>query len=116
VRETTNTVSKIEEAHGVMRIDDLARWVGLSQSALERRFRRVAGTSPKKFASIVRTRHALRLRATGSDFTSIAATTGYFDQSHFINDFKRITGLAPQSFFGRELSPWFGDVAHSTLG
>jgi len=112
----SSAVSKIEEAHGMMRIDNLARRVGLSQSALERRFRRVAGTSPKKFASIVRTRHVLRLRATGADFTSIAATTGYFDQSHFISEFKRITGLAPESFFGRELSPWFDDVAHATLG
>jgi AraC-like DNA-binding protein len=109
-------VSKIEEARGRVRIEHLARRVSLSQSALERRFRKVAGTSPKKFASIVRVRHVLRLRATGADFTSIAAATGYCDQSHFINDFKQITGLAPGSFFQRELSPWFDDVAHSTLG
>lgn len=112
----SSAASKIEAAHGVVRIENLARCVGLSQSALERRFRREAGTSPKKFASIVRTRHVLRLRVTGADFTSIAAATGYFDQSHFINDFKRITGVAPESFFQRESSPWFGDVAHATLG
>ncbi len=111
----SSAVSKIEEAHGMVRIKNLARRVGLSQSALERRFRKVAGTSPKKFASTVRIRHVLRLRATGPDFTSIAAATGYFDQSHFINDFKRITGLAPESFFQRESSPWFDDVAHTTL-
>jgi methylphosphotriester-DNA--protein-cysteine methyltransferase len=108
-------VSKIEEAHGMVRIEHVARRVGLCQSALERRFRRVAGASPKKFASIVRLRRAVRLRAMGADFTSIAAATGYCDQSHFINDFKQITGLAPESFFQRRLSPWFDDVAHATL-
>ena len=109
-------VSRIEDARGVVRIDRLARWVGLSQSALERRFRRVTGTSPKKFASIVRLRHVVHLRAKGADFTSIAIAAGYCDQSHFIKDFKQITGFAPESFFQRKLSPWFADVAHAVLG
>jgi AraC-like DNA-binding protein len=108
-------VAKIEEAQGILRIDQLARCVGLSQSALERRFRSVAGASPKTFASIVRLRRVLRLRKKGADFTSIAIEAGYCDQSHFIKDFKQITGFAPQSFFGRKLSPWFDDVAHATL-
>jgi AraC-like DNA-binding protein len=94
-------VSKIEEAQGMVLIENLARRVGLSQSALERRFRKVAGTSPKKFASIVRLRHVVRLRARGADLTSIAFRAGYSDQSHFINDFKQMTGLAPKSFFQR---------------
>jgi AraC-like DNA-binding protein len=97
-------VSKIEEVKGIVRVEELARRVGLSQSALERRFRKVAGTSPKKFASIVRLRHVVGLRARGADLTSIAFAAGYCDQSHFINDFKQITGLAPKSFFQRTTS------------
>jgi AraC-like DNA-binding protein len=97
-------VSKIEEVKGIVRVEELARRVGLSQSALERRFRKVTGASPKKFASIVRLRHVVRLRATGADLTSIAFAAGYCDQSHFINDFKQITGLAPKSFFQRTTS------------
>jgi AraC-like DNA-binding protein len=108
-------VSKIEAAHGVVRIEQLARHVGLCQSALERRFRKVTGASPKQFASIVRIRHVVRLRAAGSNFSSIAIAAGYCDQSHFIKDFKQMTGLAPESFFQRKLSPWFDDVAHATL-
>jgi AraC-like DNA-binding protein len=97
-------VSKIEEVKGIVRVEELARRVGLSQSALERRFRKVTGASPKKFASIVRLRHVVRLRARGADLTSIAFAAGYCDQSHFINDFKQITGLAPKSFFQRTTS------------
>jgi AraC-like DNA-binding protein len=108
-------VSKIEEARGRVRIENLARRVGLSQSALERRFRRVTGASPKQFASIVRLRHVIYLRAKGDDFASIAVEAGYCDQSHFIKDFKQMTDFAPESFFQRKLSPWFGDVAHATV-
>jgi AraC-like DNA-binding protein len=71
----------------------------LSQSALERRFRKVVGLSPKKFAALVRLRHAVRLRAGGADFTAVAHGAGYFDQAHFINDFRRVTGSAPDAFF-----------------
>src|SRR6266542_1706273 len=92
-------VSWIEETRAMARIEELARRVGLSQSALERRFRRVVGASPKKFASIVRLRHVLHLRSMGADFFSIAHAAGYYDQSHFIKDFKRFSGFAPESFF-----------------
>src|SRR5262249_4885168 len=61
-------VSWIEESQAMARIEELTRRIGLSQSALERRFRRVVGASPKKFASIVRLRHVLNLRSKGADF------------------------------------------------
>jgi AraC-like DNA-binding protein len=92
-------VAWLEQGTGTRRIDDLTRYIGLSQSALERRFRRVVGVSPKKFASLVRLRRAVRLRATGAGFTAAAHAAGYFDQSHFINDFRRATGSAPDAFF-----------------
>ena len=84
---------------GRRRIDDLTRYIGLSQSALERRFRRVVGTSPKKFLSIVRLQRAARLLAAGTNITTAAHAAGYFDQSHFIHDFRRATGSTPHAFF-----------------
>jgi AraC-like DNA-binding protein len=93
--------SWIEEAQGIVHVEPMARRVGLSQSALERRSRQFIGASPKKFASIVRLQHVLRLRARGDDFTSIAYQAGYCDQPHFIKDFKRFTGVAPEAFFKR---------------
>ena len=92
-------VSWIERAPPAARIEDLVRHIGLSQSALERRFHRVVGTSPKRFASLVRLRTIEQLHAAGATFTDIAHAAGYFDQSHFIHDFKRVTGLAPEAYF-----------------
>jgi AraC-like DNA-binding protein len=91
----------IERTRAMMRVDALAREVGLSQSALERRFRRLVGSSPRKFASLVRLQNVIRLRDAGLDLTAIAHTAGYCDQSHFIKDFKRFTGQAPRAFFAR---------------
>ena len=92
-------VHRIRTTRGSLRIDHLARHTGLSQSALERRFRREVGTSPKKFAALVRLRHVVGLRRAGVSFTDIAQAAGYADQPHFIKDFKRFTGQAPESFF-----------------
>jgi len=101
-RVVAAAVSCIRESRGRMRIEDLARRAGLSQSALERRFRREVGASPKKFAGIVRLRNVVRLRQTGASLTEIAYSAGYADQSHFIKDFKRFAGQAPEPFFQSE--------------
>jgi AraC-like DNA-binding protein len=94
-------VTWLERGSGRARIDDLARYIGLSQSTLERRFRRVVGTSPKKFLSIVRLQRAAGLVAAGRNLTTAAHAAGYFDQSHFIHDFRRATATSPHAFFRR---------------
>jgi AraC-like DNA-binding protein len=96
---TEAAVTGIQKQHGTLRIEKLAPAMGLSLSALERRFRRNVGTSPRRFASIVRMRHVLRLRRTGGNLTEIAYRAGYCDQPHFIKDFKNFTGSAPEIFF-----------------
>jgi AraC-like DNA-binding protein len=98
---TEAAASLIRRRHGAVRMEKLAKALGLSLSALERRFRRHVGASPRKFASIVRMRHALRLRSANLSLTEVAYRAGYCDQSHFIRDFKGFTGMAPESFFRR---------------
>ena len=97
----TAAAPQVKERHGAVRMEELARGAGLSLSALERRFRKVVGASPRKFASIVRLRHVLQLRNGGGKLTEIAYQAGYSDQAHFIKDFRNFTGLAPKSFFQR---------------
>lgn len=94
-------VAWLERGTMAKRIDDLAQYIGLSQSALERRFKRIVGVSPKKFISLARLRRAAQLQATGADLTTVAHASGYFDQSHFIKEFRRATGSAPSAFFRR---------------
>lgn len=84
---------------GQSRIRDLTQHIGLSQSALERRFHQSVGVSPKKFAMLVRLQRAIRLKENGIRTSTIAHAAGYFDHSHFINDFQRITGNTPEAYF-----------------
>ena len=93
------TIARIRALHGSLRIANLAQFTGLSQSALERRFRRHVGISPKKFAAITRLRHVVQLHRDGHSLTEIAYRAGYADQSHLIKDFKNFAGQAPQTFF-----------------
>jgi AraC-like DNA-binding protein len=81
------------------RIGSLADYIGLSQSALERRFRKVVGVSPKRFQKILRLQRIVRLHRGGVDFTTAAHIAGYYDQAHFIDEFRRVTGSSPGQFF-----------------
>jgi methylphosphotriester-DNA--protein-cysteine methyltransferase len=94
-------VAMIERTRARMRVEELTRRIGLSQSALERRFRRLVGVSPRRFASLVRLRNVARLHEEGADLTTIAHAAGYSDQPHLSKDFKRFTGLPPGAFFAR---------------
>lgn len=97
--EVAQAVALLEQSQTRMRIANLAQQVGLSQSALERRFHRQVGIAPRKYASLVRLRRVVRLRETGTDLTTIAHAAGYTDQAHFIKDFRNYVGFAPGAFF-----------------
>ncbi|MGV3560079.1 helix-turn-helix domain-containing protein [Larkinella arboricola] len=92
-------VATIKAANGNTGIKALAQSLGISQDALEKRFRRTVGTTPKQFAAIVRFRHLIRAHPASPSLTDLAYEAGYFDQAHFIKDFRSFTGQAPQDFF-----------------
>jgi AraC-like DNA-binding protein len=84
---------------GGIRVRKLAADLGVSQDSLEKHFRRIVGASPKQFATIVRLRQAVELSRQSPSLTALALDAGYYDQSHFIRDFRAITGDAPGHFF-----------------
>ena len=94
----TAAARSIRRSRGNLRIRALARELGVSQDALEKRFRRVAGASPKQLASIARFREVVSGFERGETLTSLAHRAGYFDQSHLIREFRAFTGAAPESF------------------
>ncbi|QMW00182.1 helix-turn-helix domain-containing protein [Spirosoma foliorum] len=91
-------IQQIYLTKGTIRMTALADKLCISQSPLEKRFRRLVGTSPKKFASIVRMQQAISTLSTTDSLTDISIESGYFDQAHFINSFKIFTGLTPTEF------------------
>jgi methylphosphotriester-DNA--protein-cysteine methyltransferase len=92
-------LQRIRGANGIIRISELADSLFISRDPFEKRFRSVAGTSPKQFATIIRLRSLIGQYSGETSLTSAAAEAGYFDQSHFIKDFRSFTGEPPKQFF-----------------
>lgn len=101
VKRVTNSIDIINTSKGIERIDSLAEKAYLSKKQFERTFRDIIGISPKKFLKIVRFQYAVYKQqiSKGDSLTSLAYNTGYYDQSHMINDFKKLSGLTPTQYF-----------------
>lgn len=80
-------------------IQDVSLRYGISSRYLQKLFVEFTGLSPKLYFKINRFQKSLVLTHDASQsLTSIAYQSGYFDQSHFIRDFKLFTGVAPSAF------------------
>lgn len=89
----------IHRHQGNIRISELAVQLNISQSPLEKRFRKTVGTTPKKFASIVRFKHTIRQHDPQGSLTDLGYEAGFYDQAHFIREFRSFTGESPEAFF-----------------
>ncbi len=91
-------VKLIYQSNGTIRIKDLNEKLFISQSPFEKRFRKVVGTTAKKFASIVRFNTVLDNLDNNKSLSELCYENNFFDQSHFIRDFKQFTGDTPENF------------------
>ncbi|QKJ32678.1 AraC family transcriptional regulator [Mucilaginibacter mali] len=95
-------IGLIWQSRGNIRMAYLSERLHISQSPFEKRFRKVVGASPKKFASIVRLKTLIADAGSDLSYTEISYSAGFYDQSHFIKEFKSFTGETPEAFFGKE--------------
>ena len=95
-------LSIIHRTKGNIRIKELAAELNISQSPLEKRFRQTVGTSPKKFASIVRIKNTIQQYNPENSLTELGYEVGFYDQAHFIKEFKTFTGDSPENFFSQK--------------
>ena len=94
-----SAISMIYKSGGNIRIKELLSELHISQSAFEKRFRKAVGASPKKFASIVRFKNTICNYDPKKSLTNLGYETGFYDQAHFIKEFKNFTGDSPDIFF-----------------
>ena len=82
---------------GQLTVEDLSRKVNISQRQLGRRFNQTVGLSPKEFSRVTRFIHSLThlKKYPLLSLTEIAYESGYYDQAHFIHDYKSYSGLTP---------------------
>jgi len=96
-----SAISMIYKSKGNIRIKELLSELHISQSVLEKKFRQVVGASPKKFASIVRFKNTIHSYDRNRSLTDLGYEAGFYDQAHFIREFKHFTGDSPEIFFGK---------------
>lgn len=83
-------------------IRDLAAKVGISQKHLIHLFDQRIGMKPKQLDRVMRFQRVINTLAATKprevDWVAVALNCGYYDQSHFINDFQAFSGMTPSAY------------------
>lgn len=93
-------VAALQASRGALPIGEIARDLGISRRQLERLFAEHVGLSPKVTARIVRFRQSVEalLDNRSIRWAQFAVDCGYFDQAHFIRDFRTFSGTTPEMY------------------
>lgn len=98
---TQDLLHHIRARKGIVNIATFASHRGISIRALQRQFKHEVGLPPKRYAGLIRFRNVVRVAKQNRhvSYTTLAHEFGYFDQAHFVHDFRKFSGVAPRSFF-----------------
>jgi len=106
-RSLRAAVRRIVQADGNLKVAALANEIGVTRQQLARQFAAHVGLTPKMLARVMRARAALGRAAAARmahprnvNWGAIAYELGYYDQPHFIDDIKEITGQTPGEWLG----------------
>jgi AraC-like DNA-binding protein len=89
---------RLSETHGGVRMKELCRELGWSRKRLVEQFREEVGLTPKTAARLIRLERAIELASTGLTWGEVAHASGYYDQSHLVNEVRAITGGTPTEY------------------
>ena len=84
-------------------IAEVTGQIGLSAKRFIQVFSGEVGLTPKLFCRVRRFQKVLRLVRAGRpvEWAGVAADCGYFDQAHFIRDFRAFSGLNPSAYLAQ---------------
>jgi AraC-like DNA-binding protein len=97
---------------GTTSIAEVTRSIGLSSRRLSQLFREHVGVSPKLYCRIQRFQRAVQRLHRSEDlpWAELALACGYYDQSHFVNDFRAFSGITPTTYSAAQ-RPWSNHIA-----
>lgn len=103
VARINDLIDRIVADRDILRVDALVALSGIGKRSLQRLFGQYVGVGPKWVIGRYRLHEAAERLAAGGcvDLAQLAQDLGYFDQSHFIRDFRRLVGRAPMEYRGR---------------
>jgi len=102
--QTDHAIKRIRETKGVLSMEEIYADTGFSKKQLERKFLATVGVTPKVFSRITRFLNICRnLKAQkNKTLTQLTYECGFYDQAHFIKEFKAFSGFTPTAFFEKE--------------
>jgi transcriptional regulator GlxA family with amidase domain len=88
-----------QQAHRELTLGDIAKRAAMSVRTLNRRFQAETGQTPMQWVTGVRVRHAQQLlESTAHGVEKIGRDVGFSSPANFREQFRRLTGVAPQSY------------------
>jgi AraC-like DNA-binding protein len=98
------SLALLRQQEGQLSIPELAQELAVSQRQLERLFRSQVGMAPKQYARLVRVETArLALKQLHVQTTTrLAVDLGFYDQAHFIREFRAVVGMTPFAYQKRK--------------
>jgi transcriptional regulator GlxA family with amidase domain len=94
-----DAVERVRAEPELQTVAALASAMALAPRALQRLFRDYIGVGPKWVVRRFRLQEAAELlETTNATVASVAAHLGYFDQAHFVRDFKAVVGATPSEY------------------
>lgn len=99
-RAVAHALAEFDRGPNGRTVADVTDEVGLSRRRFIEVFRGEVGLTPKLFCRVRRFQEVLRRVRSGRevDWTDVALGCGYFDQAHFIHDFRGFSGLSPTDY------------------
>jgi len=104
-RVVKSVIETIFTANGQLSVNELSRQTNINRRQLERKFSLIIGLSPKQLSKTIRLQTALKMLL-NKEFTSLthlAYENEFYDQAHFIKEFKEFTGFTPKEFYRNQL-------------
>ena len=93
-------LARIAQETSIATVEDVQALSGLSLRGLQRLFQKYVGVSPKWVIQRYRLHEAIAQVQSGKtlSWTALALALGYFDQAHFVRDFRQVVGMAPGEY------------------
>lgn len=102
----THAARLISASGGRQPLREVAAAVGVGERRLQQLFEAHVGLSPRTWARLARLHgclRALRLQPAPA-WADVALESGFYDQSHLVNEFRALCGVTPTEFLGRAVS------------
>lgn len=99
-RAVNHALALFRNIHTAPAMAEISDQIGISSRRFIQLFSNEVGLTPKVFSRVRRFQEVLRTIHTGSgfDWAELAAECGYYDQAHFIHDFKALSGMNPTTY------------------